>query len=156
MSDQFRGRVEASQSRRWLGIGMLFFLGALLVYIALATPPSFGWQVFLIVMGGGSVWFGDKMRRATEGWIELTDEGIVDQSGEMIVNMDDIINVERGALAFKPSNGFMLKTRTPASRRWEPGLWWRFGRRIGVGGVTPASQGKVMADLILIRLRERD
>lgn len=156
MSDQFRVRVEASQSRRWLGIGMLFFLGALLVYIALATPPSFGWQVFLIVMGGGSVWFGDKMRRATEGWIELTDEGIVDQSGEMIVHMDDIINVERGALAFKPSNGFMLKTRTPASRRWEPGLWWRFGRRIGVGGVTPASQGKVMADLILIRLRERD
>ena len=38
----------------------------------------------------------------------------------------------------------------------EPGLWWRIGRRIGVGGVTPASQSKVMADLITARLIERD
>ena len=45
-----------------------------------------------------------------------------------------------------------LKTKTPAARRWEPGLWWRIGRRIGVGGVTPASQSKVMADLISARL----
>ncbi|WP_050931577.1 hypothetical protein [Aestuariivita boseongensis] len=155
MADPFQPRIAASQPRRWLGVGMLVFLGGLLIYVAFTTPPDPAWQVFLLVMGGASLWLGDKMRRATDGWIELTDEGLVTQSGEVIARMDDIEKVERGMLAFKPSNGFMLKTKTPAANRWEPGLWWRTGRRIGVGGVTPASQSKVMADLISARLIER-
>ena len=151
-ADPFQPRIEASQPRRWLGVGMLVFLGALLIYVAFATPPELAWQVFLLVAGGVSLWVGDKMRRTTDGWIELRDDQLVTQDGEVIATLDDIEKVDRGLLAFKPSNGFMLKTRTPAARRWEPGLWWRIGRRIGVGGVTPASQSKVMADLISARL----
>ena len=151
-ANPFQPRIEASQPRRWLGVGMLVFLGALLIYVAFATPPELAWQVFLLVAGGVSLWVGDKMRRATDGWIELRDDQLVTQDGEVIAALDDIEKVDRGMLAFKPSNGFMLKTKTPAARRWEPGLWWRIGRRIGVGGVTPASQSKVMADLISARL----
>lgn len=155
MSDPFQPKIAASPPRRWLGVGMLLFLGALLIYVAFATPPDLAWQVFLLMMGGASLWLGDKMRRATEGWIELKDDALITQSGEVIARIDDIEKVERGMLAFKPSNGFMIKTKTPAARRWEPGLWWRTGRRIGVGGVTPASQSKVMADLISAKLMMR-
>ncbi len=156
MSDPFQPKIAASPPRRWLGVGMLLFLGVLLIYVALATPPDPAWQVFLLVMGVGSLWVGDKMRRATEGWITLSDTALVTQAGEVIAHLDEIEKVERGMLAFKPSNGFMIKTTTPAPRRWEPGLWWRMGRRIGVGGVTPASQSKVMADLISAKLMMRD
>lgn len=156
MSVDAQTKIQASQPRRWLGIGMLFFLGALLIYVAFATPPDLGWQVFLLIVGGASLWVGDKMRRATEGWIELRDDILVDQNGDVIARIDDIEKVDRGMLAFKPSNGFMLKTKTPAPNRWEPGLWWRVGRRIGVGGVTPARQSKVMADLISTKLMLRD
>jgi len=155
MSDEFQPRIEASTPRRWLGVGMLMFLGGLLIYVAFAAPPDLAWQVFLLVMGGVSLWLGEKMRRATEGWIEFKDNALVNQSGEVIAHIDDIEKVERGMLAFKPSNGFMLKTKTPATGRWEPGLWWRTGRRIGVGGVTPASPSKVMADLISAKLMMR-
>ncbi len=156
MSDPFQPKIAASQPRRWLGVGMLLFLGGLLIYVAFATPPDLAWQVFLLLMGGASLWVGDKMRRATEGWIELTDDALVTHTGEVIALIDQIEKVERGMLAFKPSNGFMIKTKNPAARRWEPGLWWRMGRRIGVGGVTPASQSKVMADLISAKLMMRD
>ncbi len=156
MSDPFQPKIAASQPRRWLGVGMLLFLGGLLIYVAFATPPDLAWQVFLLLMGGASLWVGDKMRRATEGWIELSDDALVTHTGEVIVLIDEIEKVERGMLAFKPSNGFMIKTKNPAARRWEPGLWWRMGRRIGVGGVTPASQSKVMADLISAKLMMRD
>lgn len=156
MSVDVQAKIQASQPRRWLGIGMLFFLGALLIYVAFATPPDLVWQVFLLIVGGASLWVADKMRRATEGWIELKDDALVDQNGDVIVRVEDIETVDRGMLAFKPSNGFMLKTKTPADRRWEPGLWWRFGRRIGVGGVTPARQSKVMADILLAKLTMRD
>ena len=156
MSDPFQPKIAASQPRRWLGVGMLLFLGGLLIYVAFATPPDLAWQMFLLLMGGVSLWVGDKMRRATEGWIELTEDALITHEGEVIARIDEIEKVERGMLAFKPSNGFMIKTKNPAARRWEPGLWWRMGRRIGVGGVTPASQSKVMADLISAKLMMRD
>ncbi|MCE8008941.1 hypothetical protein [Aestuariivita sp.] len=152
MSDEIHARIEVSQPRRWFGVGMLLFLGALLIYVALATPPTFEWQIFLIVTGAGALWIGDKMRRATAGSIEMTDDVIRDHNGGLIARLDEIENVERGFLAFKPSNGFLIKTRTPGPRRWEPGLWWRVGRRIGVGGVTSASQAKIMSDMISARL----
>lgn len=156
MTDQARARIQASTPRRWLGVGMLMFLGGFLIYVAFATPPDLPWQVFLLVTGGAALWLGDRMRRATDGWIELTEDAIIDHAGDVIARLDDIEKVERGMLAFKPSNGFMMKTRTRAPNRWEPGLWWRFGHRIGVGGVTPASQSKLMADLISAYLVEQE
>ena len=152
MSDEIRAKIEISQPRRWLGVGMLFCLGALLIYVAFATPPSLQWQAFLLGVGTAALWLAEKMRRATAGWIEMTDAVLRDQDGTLIATLDEIENVERGMLAFKPSNGFLMKTTHPAPNHWSPGLWWRIGRRVGVGGVTPSSQGKVMADLISTRI----
>jgi hypothetical protein len=63
--------------------------------------------------------------------------------------------VDRGTFAFKPSNGFLLRTETRQPRLWQPGLYWRTGRRIGVGGITRAAESKALADLIAIKLAER-
>jgi len=68
----------------------------------------------------------------------------------------DIERVDRGVFAFKPSNGFLVRTREPSARAWRPGLWWRFGRRIGVGGVTSANQTKAMSEILAAMLAERD
>ena len=80
-------------------------------------------------------------------------EGLRDGNGRLLCRMDQIAGVDRGAFAFKPSNGFLVKLKEPMPRVWQPGLWWRLGRRIGVGGVTPAGQGKFMADMIALKLR---
>jgi hypothetical protein len=84
--------------------------------------------------------------------IELTETEIRTSNGEVLARMDEILAVDRGAFAFKPSNGFTLKLNTKKPRAWAPGLWWRFGRRVGVGGVTSAGQAKFMAEQIALRI----
>lgn len=156
MTDEILARIETSAGRRVIGVGMLFFLGGLLIYVALTTPPqTLGWQLFLIALGGISLWAGERMRQATKLSLELTRQELRDSSGEVLARVDDMVGLDRGMFAFKPSNGFILKANRPQAGRWRPGLYWRMGRRIGVGGVTPGSQTKMMADMIAALIAER-
>lgn len=156
MQDNVLAVVKASAARRWMGVFMLGGLGGLVIYVALASPPGLGWQVFLIVIGGLALWMAEKMRRATEHRIELTETEIRSSDGVVIALVSDIQGVDRGVFAFKPSNGFMVRTKTPQSRIWRPGLWWRLGRRVGVGGVTAAGQTKAMSEILSAMLAQRD
>ena len=88
------------------------------------------------------------MRRATSSSIELRRDGLYDQDGTLIARIDNIKRMDRGILAFKPSNGFILLLTEPMPRAWRPGLWWRFGRRVGVGGVTSAGMTKGMSEIL--------
>lgn len=148
--------VRASPGRRVLGLVSLGLLGVLLIYIAFATPPSVGWQVFLIAVGAAALWCADAMRRATASTIELTPLVLRDGDGTVIAHVAEIQGMDRGFFAFKPSNGFLVKTATPQSRIWRPGLWWRFGRRIGIGGMTPGSQTKFMSEILAAMMATRD
>ena len=51
--------TRASTGRRILGLTSLGLLGVLLIYIAFSRPPSLGWQVFLLVIGGGALWLAE-------------------------------------------------------------------------------------------------
>jgi hypothetical protein len=156
MSEEVLATVRASAPRRWIGVGMLAILGAMLVYLSLATPPqTIFWQVFLLVMGVGSLVLADATRRATERAIELTAQGLRDTSGELLAAIDDIARVNRGTFAMKPSNGFVVILQSSGTRSWHPGLWWRLGKRVGIGGVTPAAQTKFMAQTLEALMAER-
>lgn len=148
--------VAASSGRRFLGIGMLAFLGVLVIYVAFVSPPSFGWQVFLVALGVVSLMMADAMRRATAYRLELTRTELRDSGGIVIATMDNVVSIDRGTFAFKPSNGFLLRTAQAETRKWRPGLWWRVGRRIGIGGMTPGRQTKYMSEIIAVMLAERD
>lgn len=155
MTDEILAEVRASPLRRWMGIGMLAMVGGIVIYVAFASPPAIGWQAFLLAVGAGALWMAERMRQATECAILLTEEEIVDSSGLVLARIDDIQAIDRGLFAFKPSNGFLLKLRDPSPGVWRPGLWWRTGRRVGIGGVTPASQTKVMSEMLSAMLAQR-
>ncbi|KAE9627912.1 hypothetical protein FEE96_06650 [Parasedimentitalea maritima] len=156
MSDEIVATVKASEARRYMGVGMLSMVGGLVIYVALSTPPSMAWLVFLLVVGSAALWLAARMWQATQFQIELTKTELRCTDGNVIARIDDIQNIDRGFFAFKPSNGFLIKTKTPASRIWRPGLWWRFGRQIGVGGVTPGSQSKAMSEILAAMIAMRD
>jgi hypothetical protein len=156
MEDEVLAVVSVSQVRRWIGVALLAVVGIMAIYVAVSTSPEFTAQLFLIVVGVLALWMADKMRRATGLWIELTQTELRDSSGRVIIKVDDIVSVDSGFLAFKPSNGFLVRSKTRQSRVWQTGLWWRFGKSIGVGGVTPGSQGKAMSQIILMMLATRD
>ena len=140
--------MAASPARRILGAGMLGSLGVLTLYMAMTAPPSPGWLVFLLVVGAASLWCGLRLWQATAHTIELTTTELRCTDGTLIARVEDLDNIDRGFFAFKPSNGFVLRSKRPAARAWYPGLWWRMGRRIGVGGVTPGQQGKTMSEIL--------
>ncbi len=150
--------VAASAGRRFLGLVSLGLLGVLLIYIALVRPPELVWQMFLIAVGGAALWIADAMRRATASRVELTPRGLRDGDGTVIAAIEDIQSMDRGFFAFKPSNGFLLKLHSGAGdgRIWRPGLWWRMGRRIGIGGMTPGNQTKFMSDVLATLMAQRE
>ncbi len=149
--------VRASPGRRFLGIVSLSVLGFLLIYIAFVQPPSvLMWQVFLLVVGAIAIWGADMMRRATASCVVLTETRLSDADGTLIARVEDIASIDRGFFAFKPSNGFLVRLNNGEGRKWRPGLWWRIGNRVGVGGMTPGHQTKNMSEIIAIILAKRD
>ena len=148
--------ISVSPVRRWLGVGILACIGVMLLYIGLMSSPNLSGQIFLIVVGLLALWMSDKMRRATGLWIELTETELRDSTGKLIARVEDITSLDSGFLAFKPSNGFLIRTASSLPRTWRPGLWWRIGRSIGIGGVTPGSQTKSMSQIIQMMIAMRD
>ncbi|SLN55839.1 hypothetical protein PSA7680_02910 [Pseudoruegeria aquimaris] len=154
--DDVLATVSASAPRRFFAMGVLGALGVLLIYIAFSSPPaSVGWQIFLIAFGAFSVWAAVVLGKATRHVVELTREELRESSGRVLCRVEDITDVSRGVFAMKPSNGFLLRVKGGGPRAWAPGLWWRVAGRVGVGGVTAASQAKMMSEIIAAMLAER-
>jgi len=155
LDDDVEVVLAASAGRRVIGVGSVALLGLILLYLALVQAPSVGWQLFMVGFGTLALWLAQRMWRATRLRLELSLSGLRCSDGRIVAPMDEIIGVERGAFAFKPSNGLMIKLRRKAPFAWEPGLWWRIGRRVGIGGVTPGTPAKVMAEILQDRLNRR-
>ncbi|NBD30404.1 MAG: hypothetical protein GVY31_10265 [Alphaproteobacteria bacterium] len=152
IDDQPIAELRASPGRRVFACTVLLALGALLILAALTRPPALGWQAFLLAFGGLALFGAEALRRATALAIRLYPEELRDSSGTVLARLEDIARVERGVFAFKPSNGFLLHLNAPSDRAWRPGLWWRMGRRVGVGGTVGSGPSRVMADQITLRI----
>ncbi|WP_299411801.1 hypothetical protein [uncultured Sulfitobacter sp.] len=154
--DEVLAVARSSAGRRLLGLGSLGLLGILLIYIAIVESPSLIFRLVLLIMGVGALLLVDKMRRATASTIELTPTALRDSDGTVIALIEDVDGLDRGFFAFKPSNGFLLRTVNKGPNEWRPGMWWRVGRRIGVGGMTPAHHSKQMSEILAIMMAQRD
>ncbi|EPX85567.1 hypothetical protein [Salipiger mucosus] len=150
-------RAGATLPRRVIGTGTMAGLGLLLLWLVIDKPPeAVIWQVFLIVFGAGALWLAQIMWRATGRQLILTDAALEDSSGAVLVRVENVEKVDRSMFAMKPSNGFLVLLKEPQPRAWQPGLWWRSGRRVAIGGVTAARDTKPMADaLSMLVMRHR-
>lgn len=150
MSSDTLFELSASAPRRLLALAVHFGLGLMLVLLALGGGLPALPALALVALGAVAVWRGEALRRATLLTIRLTPEGLSDSAGRQIAAWDDILRVERGAFAMRPSNGFLLVLARPGPGVWAPGLWWRAGRRVGVGGVTPGPATRALAERLAL------
>jgi hypothetical protein len=148
--------LAASPGRRLIGVGSVGALGLMLLWVTLSQPLAAQWQVAMAGMGAAALWLAWRMWRATAARLVLGREALTSSDGRVLVRMEDMVSVARGALAFKPSNGFTVTLRARGPFVWEPGLWWRIGRRVGVGGVTPGTPARFMAERMQERIARRE
>ena len=156
-ADGVIARVRASAGRRFFGCGTLLALGALLVLFGFTRAETgLGYRLFLVLGGAGVLAAATIMWRSTLIAVELTVEGLRDTTGRVLAPLDDIVGVDRGVFAFKPSNGFMVRRKTAGLKGWCPGIWWATSKMLGVGGVTPAGEAKFMAESLSMLIAARD
>ena len=157
VEDKVIARLYPSVPRRVFAVGVLVGLGALLLWVAVVHPPStFGLRLFLLAFGGWMLASAIWLWQATAVGIEMTETTLREEGGgRVLAQISDVRRVSRGALALKPSNGFLLTMGTPGPAVWAPGLWWRIGRRVGVGGVTARHETRFMAEAIAERAERR-
>lgn len=148
-------RVRASPPRRLIAVALIGALGALLLWLAVQSA-SVAASLALAAAGAFAGVAALRLWRATRAVLELSRAGLFDDAGRVLAPIEQIEAVDRGAFAIKPSAGFTLRLAAPGPRAWAPGLWWRVGRRVGVGGVTSGAEARVMADILAVLLAERD
>ncbi len=155
MSEEPIAVIHATTLRRYIGVLAVCGLGVLLLMMGISNPDnSIGSKMLLVAFGLLALLVGLRTGRATAREIYLTQSELRDSTGIVIAALDNIKSVDRGVFAFKPSNGFVLRLHKGMSGQWHPGLWWRLGTRVGVGGVTSGAQSKIVADLIAQHLME--
>lgn len=145
-----------SAPRRVFGVGVLGVLAFIVITMALRHPAdAFGWTLFLLAFGLAALWLAWRLWQATAVGLLLTETDLRTTDGILVAMVDDITEVNRGAFAIKPAGGFTLVTRSRGARAWNPGLWWRSGRRIGVGGVTHRHAARFMAEQLALMVAAR-
>jgi hypothetical protein len=124
-------------------------VGGLIVYSAMTSAShSIIFKAALLLGGVITLLITLRTYQALGQSIFLTEQGLFLDSGQKLVAIEEVESVNRSAFAFKPSNGFVIVTRQSGQTGWAPGLWWRVGRSLGIGGSTPPAEGKFMADKI--------
>lgn len=155
--EEFQTRaLRRPETLRWLVLAAIAVV--LLMTVAFAARASAEDPLVAalnIPVALALLWFGWSLLNARSSHLYFDGERLTDDAGVEICSLDEIEAVEKGFALFKPSNGFaiLLKERKP--RGWSPGLWWRVGRRVGVGGATPGRGAKAMADAITVALAMR-
>jgi hypothetical protein len=138
--------IQPSVGRRYLGVGSLAALAVVLLPLVFEAQGI--WSLMFLAMSIAVAFAARGLWRATGDSIVLTRTELRTASGRVLTPVSNVRAVERGAFAFKPSNGFLVKLKTPHGRGWAPGLWWQRGRLIGVGGVIPGGQARAMAEFL--------
>lgn len=149
-------QIAPAPMRRAAVAGVTAFLGLWGLWLALSdAAAATGPRLLLAVVGVGATLGAVTLWRATDVTLTLNDEGLTDSRGRVLARMDEIVAVERGALSLAPTGGFVLRLVAPGPACWVPGVWWRIGTRVGIGGTTPRLMTREMALLIEAMLAVR-
>lgn len=141
--------LRVSALRRGVAAGAPAVLGLFLVYVAVGnedvSPVA---RALLATLGLGAVFQANTVWKSTARYLILTRSDLRDSAGVVLTPLSAIKSVEAGFFTFKPSNGFLIRLTEPGPTTWVPGLYWRRGTRIGIGGAASGHACRQMAQVI--------
>jgi hypothetical protein len=150
-------RITPKPARRIFATGVTGLLGVILIYIAATFPPAdLIWLAFLIAAGVISILWAWRLWQASAVVLELTRTEMREEGGRQLFRVEDVDRVDASAFAFKPAAGFLVHLTVRQPRVYAPGLWWRAGRRVAIGGVTGRAEGKAVVELLNVMIADRE
>ncbi len=148
-------KIQPSASRRFFSIFILCLSAGVMIYFAITDPAqSIVLKLILLSLAGIFLWQVQANLRFPNAALLLKRDGLYDDQCEIICSLSNIALVDRGWFSIKPSNGFLLRLHEKASIKWLPGVYWRIGKRMGVGGAINPTQTKEFSDKLLLLQQE--
>lgn len=149
--------LSASRLRLFSILALLLIFAAIMVQIAVELPSDrLATKAGLALLGAVLIWQAVRVWSSSRHRIELTPTGLRwSKTGAYLARIEDIRDVNTSIIAFRPATGFLVILNAPAPAATAPGLWWRVGKRIGIGGVTAKYEAKAMAEMLREMTRAR-
>lgn len=150
-------KLEIPNYRYRLGIIIIAFLGGTLIYNALKLEFD-NYQlekIFFTTLGSLIVYLAFRFASKPKRGIIFNKCGLYELNGELICPLEEIKEVDTSPYTFKPANGFIIRLKKPTKFDWSPGLWWRYNKRMTIGGMI-SKQESVIASQLLKRLLEKN
>jgi hypothetical protein len=142
----FIAALRVSFGRRFIGCSVLAALTILFAVLAVQGAGTGAVAFGLAAALSAGVTVGIWQVSARE--VVMKPTGLFDSNGAVIVTLDQIERINSGPLSIRPSNGFSIRLTSRQSAHWAPGLWWRWGRMVGIGGLTSAKPSRDLANLL--------
>ncbi len=144
-----------SKTRIILTVLVLAAVSAICAWLAAGGRPlAAGERALLAILAAVAALGAHAVWRSASTGLVLHGDRIAATGGSTVLWLADVARLERGVFAFKPANGVVVSLQRRGSFRWVPGLWWRIGARVGIGGMTPKARTKAFADMLEQRLAE--
>ncbi|MBE3637823.1 hypothetical protein [Mangrovicoccus algicola] len=138
-----------------LAVILLAGLGVLLTTLSVSEELDGAMvRICVLAVAAGALGAAWKVWRSAGQGLVLRPDRVVASDGRTVFLLSDVRRLERGVFAVKPANGVVVTLSARDGARWVPGLWWRTGRRVGIGGMTPKAQTRAFADRLEQRLAE--
>lgn len=145
------------QARRWLGVISLglpaVLVGIVILQGAITSPQSL---IIVLLIAAAFGWSAYRMWNVPIAGIEFDGSELRTQDGVVIAKLQDIVSVQTGIFALRPSNGFMMVMKDSERVPTRPGIYWRQGRHIGVGGLLQAAEAKAIGRALQFAVAKRD
>ena len=149
MSDD-KIKLEIPDSRYRLGIIVIGFLGVTLIYNALKLDNN-DYQlekIFFSILGSAIVYLAFRFANKTKRGIIFNKTGLYELDGVLICPLNEIKEVDTSPYTFKPANGFIIKLKKSTKFGWSPGLWWKYKKRMTVGGMISKQESVIASQLL--------
>ena len=141
--------VTPAHARRTIGVGAQVALAVLLIWFGFNGDGALFARIALTGAGAFMLVAARFIWTTSGRSLELTPTLLREApTNRVLAKVSDVSAVERGLQVLKPSNGLIVRTKTPSKRAFAPGLWWRAGKIIAIGGMMNAGQGKAMAEIL--------
>jgi hypothetical protein len=141
-----------------LGLAVLSFLGAILIYNAFKLEGSSQQEekIFFSILGSVILYLAFYFARKPKRGILFKADGLYELDGTLIRLLDEIKEVDVSPYSFKPANGFIIRLKERTDFGWAPGLWWKFNLRMTVGGMISKQESMYASQTITHLLENKN